>query len=94
MRRARPAASVSSVRALGAKNPVPAEARVVHAPWRYRPRPAWFSGDKHSERTLRWLTAHNYRIDLKTPQSFVAVRADLPIVAAVSGTPAPCFPGP
>ena len=31
------------------------EKSVVHAPFRYRPRPAWFSGHKNSERTLRAL---------------------------------------
>ena len=31
------------------------EKSVVRAPFRYRPRPAWFSGHKNSERTLRAL---------------------------------------
>jgi hypothetical protein len=46
-----------------------------------------------SGRTRRWLTAHEYRIDIQTPQSFVAVRSDLPRIAPVPSVTAPCFPG-
>ena len=46
-----------------------------------------------SERTRRWLTAHEYRIDIETPQSFIAVRNDLPRIAPVPRVTAPCFPG-
>jgi hypothetical protein len=41
-----------------------------------------------------WLMAHHYRVDVQTPQSFVAVRDDLPRVAPVGGTSTGCFPGP
>jgi len=47
-----------------------------------------------SARTRSWLTAHNYRIDIQTPRSFVAVRADLPRVETVPAVSTPCFPGP
>jgi hypothetical protein len=46
-----------------------------------------------SERTRRWLTAHDYRIDILTPQSFVAVRRDLPKLQAIPGPSPACFPG-
>ena len=46
-----------------------------------------------SERTRRWLTAHEYRIDIQTPQSFVAVRNDLPRIEPVPRVTIPCFPG-
>jgi hypothetical protein len=46
-----------------------------------------------SERTRRWLMAHQYRIDIQTPQSFVAVRRDLPRIEPVRRVMAPCFPG-
>jgi hypothetical protein len=46
-----------------------------------------------SERTRRWLRAHNYRIDVETPQSFVAVRQDLPMVTPAPTVATPCFPG-
>jgi hypothetical protein len=41
-----------------------------------------------------WLEGNGYRIDVDTPRSFVAVRADRPVVR-VSDAPLPgCFPGP
>jgi hypothetical protein len=41
-----------------------------------------------------WLATHGYRIDVLTPTSFVAVRADRPAVR-LSDAPLPaCFPGP
>lgn len=46
-----------------------------------------------SARTRTWLTAHNYRVDIQTPRSFVAVRADLPRIESVPGTSTTCFPG-
>ena len=46
-----------------------------------------------SERTRQWLTAHEYRIDIQTPQSFVAVRSDLPRIEPARLGIAPCFPG-
>jgi hypothetical protein len=48
---------------------------------------------KNSQRTRTWLAAHDYRIDIETPQSFVAVRRDLPRIEAVARTSAACFPG-
>ena len=47
----------------------------------------------NSERTRGWLKGHDYRMDVETPRSFVAVRADLPKIAAVPGTSTRCFPG-
>jgi hypothetical protein len=46
-----------------------------------------------SERTRNWLKAHNYRIDIQTNRSFVAVRSDLPTIHLVPGTGSACFPG-
>jgi hypothetical protein len=43
--------------------------------------------------TLRdWLAAHGYRIDVQTDRSFVAVRADQPIVQPSVARAAACFP--
>ena len=47
----------------------------------------------HAERTRQWLTSHAYRIDVQTPESFVAVRHDLPKLQAMPGPSAACFPG-
>jgi hypothetical protein len=47
----------------------------------------------HSERTRKWLGSHNYRIDVETKRSFVAVRNDLPKIHAVPGIGSACFPG-
>jgi hypothetical protein len=47
----------------------------------------------HSERTRKWLRSHNYRIDVETKRSFVAVRSDLPKIHPVPGTGSACFPG-
>jgi hypothetical protein len=45
-------------------------------------------------RTREWLASHHYRIDVETPQSFIAVRGDLPRLAAPPAAPTPpCFPG-
>jgi hypothetical protein len=41
-----------------------------------------------------WLAAHGYRIDLQTGMSFVAVRADLPVLHQFAGRINECFPGP
>jgi len=48
---------------------------------------------RQAERTRQWLTSHAYRIDLQTPDSFVAVRRDLPTVQAIPGPFPGCFPG-
>jgi len=47
----------------------------------------------HAERTRQWLTSHAYRIDVQTPESFVAVRHDLPKLQAMPGPSPACFPG-
>lgn len=47
-----------------------------------------------SQTTAGWLVTHGYRQDVKTAQSFIAVRRDLPPLQAWSGTPSGCFPGP
>jgi hypothetical protein len=46
-----------------------------------------------AERTRQWLTSHEYRIDVQTPESFVAVRRDLPKLQAIPGPSPACFPG-
>jgi len=45
-----------------------------------------------SRRTLDWIRNQRYRIDIQTPQSFVAVRDDLPRVVPVSIMSTGCFP--
>jgi len=47
-----------------------------------------------SQATEAWLAAHGYRVDVRTGQSFVAVRADLPALLAPSGRldARRCFP--
>ena len=44
--------------------------------------------------TREWLIAHDYRIDVETPQSFVAVRSDLPSLKSedIREAGVPCFP--
>ena len=43
--------------------------------------------------TRQWLASHGYRIDVDGSRSFVAVRADLPVLRAKGpGTRADCFP--
>lgn len=46
------------------------------------------------EALRNWLAGHGYRIDLRTDESFVAVRADQPALPAPAGALPPCFPGP
>lgn len=41
-----------------------------------------------------WLHQHGYREDVRTAQSFIAVRDDLPPLQAWRGSPTSCFPGP
>jgi hypothetical protein len=41
---------------------------------------------------LNWLSAHGYRLDVRTRQSIVAVRSDLPVLPSSPPAPA-CFPG-
>jgi hypothetical protein len=57
----------------------------------WRPEYVWLPA--RSAATKRWLVAHGYRIDADTARSFVAVRADLPALAAAPGpVPQACFP--
>jgi hypothetical protein len=45
--------------------------------------------------TLRdWLSMHGYRVDLQTDRSFVAVRADQPVLPVPTAPASGCFPGP
>jgi hypothetical protein len=60
---------------------------------RLRPEYVWLSY-KFSRATAAWLRGHGYRIDVDTPLSFVAVRADLPRISPKSVIPTWCFPGP
>ncbi len=60
---------------------------------RLKPEYVWLSYG-FSRGTSEWLQEHGYRIDVDTPLSFVAVRADLPRVSPKSVTPTGCFPGP
>ena len=60
---------------------------------RLKPEYVWLSHE-FSRPTAEWLRRHEYRIDIDTPQSFVAVRADLPRVSATPVVPTSCFPGP
>jgi hypothetical protein len=58
-----------------------------------RPEYVWLSPSK-SARVREWLLRQeDYRIDLQTASSFLAVRSDLPIVPAAARASAPCFPG-
>ena len=50
--------------------------------------PARFSGPRD------WLRTHGYRIDLQTPESFVAARADQPVLSLSDSARTSCFPGP
>jgi hypothetical protein len=56
------------------------------------PEYAWLPQAK-TDAAKRWFASHGYRIDINTPRSFVAVRADLPLVPRVAAGPRPCFPG-
>jgi hypothetical protein len=46
-----------------------------------------------SSRTRDWLREHDYRIDVETPLSFVAVRRDVAMVRRAAIASAECFPG-
>ena len=60
---------------------------------RLKPEYVWLSY-KFSRPTADWLNGHGYRIDIDTPLSFIAVRADLPRVRPSRVIPTSCFPGP
>jgi hypothetical protein len=57
-----------------------------------RPEYVWLAAS--SANTRRWVGARgDYRVDLETPDSFLGVRADQPVVRPVREVPAACFPG-
>jgi hypothetical protein len=59
---------------------------------RSRPEYVWF---RQSEQALKnWLTNHGYRLDVDTPDSFIAVRSDLPRLLTPSPQEPGCFPAP
>jgi hypothetical protein len=60
---------------------------------RLKPEYVWLSYE-FSRATAEWLREHGYRIDIDTPLSFVAVRAELPRVNETRVIPTMCFPGP
>jgi hypothetical protein len=60
---------------------------------RVRPEYVWLDASR-AQRTRRWLAQHDYRIDIDTGRSFLAVRSDLPAVARVAVEASGCFPGP
>jgi hypothetical protein len=48
---------------------------------------------RENDGTVReWLTQHRYRIDVRTKQSFIAVRSDLPRLGTRAGALGSCFP--
>lgn len=59
---------------------------------RTRPEYVWLPAA--AARTKAWLRANGYRIDIETSRSYVAARADLPLLAPWSGVTSGCFPGP
>jgi hypothetical protein len=62
---------------------------------RDRPEYIWMMASRHLLRTQ--LLDAGYRIDLSTPESFIAVRNDLPVLLPAADSPVrlePCFPGP
>jgi hypothetical protein len=62
---------------------------------RDKPEYIWMMANRDALRTA--LLEAGYRIDVKTPQSFIAVRSDLPVLTPVSDSipnPTRCFPGP
>ena len=67
------------------------DAAGLHALERLSPEYVWLPLAR-SRRTLDWIRNQRYRIDIQTPQSFVAVRDDLPKVVPVSIMSTGCFP--
>ena len=45
-------------------------------------------------RLREWLVSHGYRVDVQTPQSFIAVRHGWPPLRQVPASARACFPGP
>jgi hypothetical protein len=68
---------------------VPAGFRTLDA---WRPEYVWLPA--RSKATKGWLAGHGYRIELDSPESFVAVRGDLPALerAPVMASSPRCFP--
>jgi hypothetical protein len=66
--------------------------RGIKALERIKPDYVWLPS--RATATAGWLTRNGYRMDVKTKRSYVAVRADLPPLAAWTGMPSGCFPGP
>jgi hypothetical protein len=57
-----------------------------------RPDYVWLA--ESSAITREWLRQRpDYRIDMETPESFLAVRSDRPVVRPVADVPRACFPG-
>jgi hypothetical protein len=57
-----------------------------------RPEFVWLGSA--SGRTRNWLAGQpEYRFDLETPASFLAVRSDQPVITPATQVPAACFPG-
>src|SRR6185503_2745442 len=67
------------------------EERGLRALERITPEYVWLPST--STTPAEWLTNHGYRLDVRTEQSSVAVRADLPPLAAWAGITSGCFPG-
>ena len=58
---------------------------------RVRPEYAWLPGAPEASPLASWLLDRGYRLDVRTPESFIATRADLPVLRP--GTPkSACFP--
>jgi hypothetical protein len=60
---------------------------------RLQPEYVWLPYEA-SRATAEWLAGNNYRIDVETDRSFLAVRADRPRVTPVRYAATGCFPGP
>ena len=59
---------------------------------RDRPEYVWF---RQSDRALKeWLRGNGYRLDIETPESFIAVRRDLPQIQNPGPQEPGCFPAP
>ena len=59
---------------------------------RIRPDYVWLPA--RSSTTAAWLRVNGYREEVRTDDSFVAVRSDLPPLARVAVASSGCFPGP
>jgi hypothetical protein len=59
---------------------------------RTRPEYVWFR--QSSGEIKRWLAGNGYRLDIDTPESFIAVRQDLPPLHDPGPQTFGCFPSP